>query len=226
MNKNAGISTLKGIGEKTEKLFLKLGVATVDDLLHYYPRTYEIFGPPVPVSEVQEGHICTVSGAVFGRIQVSGTKNMQVTTLYLKDLTGTLKVIWFRMPFLRNTLGRSGPVILRGRVVRKRDGLVMEHPQIYDPAARYNEKLHSMQPVYGLTAGLTNNAFIKAVRHWKVIPYPKIFFLKNWKLLTIFPLTRQHCMKCIFHIPKRLLLKQEDALSLKNFSPLSFHCDM
>ena len=38
MNKNAGISTLKGIGEKTEKLFLKLGVATVDDLLHYYPR--------------------------------------------------------------------------------------------------------------------------------------------------------------------------------------------
>ena len=42
MNKNAGISTLKGIGEKTEKLFLKLGVATVDDLLHYYPRTYEI----------------------------------------------------------------------------------------------------------------------------------------------------------------------------------------
>ena len=52
MNKNAGISTLKGIGEKTEKLFLKLGVATVDDLLHYYPRTYEIFGPPVPVSEV------------------------------------------------------------------------------------------------------------------------------------------------------------------------------
>ena len=58
MNKNAGISTLKGIGEKTENLFLKLGVATVDDLLHYYPRTYEIFGPPVPVSEVQEGHIC------------------------------------------------------------------------------------------------------------------------------------------------------------------------
>ena len=109
MNKNAGISTLKGIGEKTEKLFLKLGVSTVDDLLHYYPRTYEIFSPPVPVSEVQEGHICTVSGAVFGRIQVSGTKNMQVTTLYLKDLTGTLKVIWFRMPFLRNTLGRSGP---------------------------------------------------------------------------------------------------------------------
>ena len=142
MNKNAGISTLKGIGEKTEKLFLKLGVATVDDLLHYYPRTYEIFGPPVPVSEVQEGHICTVSGAVFGRIQVSGTKNMQVTTLYLKDLTGTLKVIWFRMPFLRNTLGRSGPVILRGRVVRKRDGSMILLPDTmknFIPCSRYTD---------------------------------------------------------------------------------------
>ena len=99
MNKKCRDQHVKGDWRKTEKLFLKLGVATVDDLLHYYPRTYEIFGPPVPVSEVQEGHICTVSGAVFGRIQVSGTKNMQVTTLYLKDLTGTLKVIWFRMPF-------------------------------------------------------------------------------------------------------------------------------
>ena len=74
MNKNAGISTLKGIGEKTEKLFLKLGVATVDDLLHYYPRTYEIFGPPVPVSEVQEGHICTVSGAVSDGYRCPGQK--------------------------------------------------------------------------------------------------------------------------------------------------------
>ena len=202
-------------------------MATVDDLLHYYPRTYEIFGPPVPVSEVQEGHICTVSGAVFGRIQVSGTKNMQVTTLYLKDLTGTLKVIWFRMPFLRNTLGRSGPVILRGRVVRKRDGLVMEHPQIYDPAARYNEKLHSMQPVYGLTAGLTNNAIIKAVRQaLESNSIPEDFLPEELETAYDFPLARQHCMKCIFHIPKRLLLKQEDALSLKNFSPLSFHCDM
>ena len=165
MNTKSGIGMLKGVGEKTEKLFQKLGIQTIADLLHYYPRSYEIFGAPVPISEVEEGHICTVSGMIFGRIQVSGNqKNHQITTIHLKDLTGTLKVIWFRMPFLRNTLGKNGPIILRGRVVRKRDGLVMEHPEIYDPAARYNEKLNSMQPVYGLTAGLTNNAVIKAVR--------------------------------------------------------------
>lgn len=68
------------------------------------------------------------------------------------------------MPFLRNTLGRKGAVVLRGRVVKKRDSLVMEHPEIYDPAVRYQEKINTMQPVYGLTAGLTNNAVIKALR--------------------------------------------------------------
>ena len=87
-----------------------------------------------------------------------------MTTLYLKDLTGTLKVIWFRMPFLRTTLGKGGALTLRGRVLRKRDGLVMEHPEIYYPASKYEEKKDSMQPVYTLTAGLTNNAVIKSVR--------------------------------------------------------------
>ena len=33
------IRELKGIGEKTEKLFSKLDVRTVEDLLAYYPRT-------------------------------------------------------------------------------------------------------------------------------------------------------------------------------------------
>lgn len=56
---------------------------------------------------------------------------MQITTAYVKDLTGTLKVIWFRMPFLRNTLKQGMPVIIRGRVVSKKDQLIMEHPELF-----------------------------------------------------------------------------------------------
>ena len=144
MSKKAGVGTIKGVGEKTEKLFEKIGVYTVDDLIHYYPRGYEIFGEPVPISEVEEGKVCTICGSVFGRVQVSPGKGRQITTAYLKDLTGTIKVIWFRMPFLRNTLGRKGAVVLRGRVVKKRDSLVMEHPEIYDPAVRYQEKINTI----------------------------------------------------------------------------------
>ena len=164
MRERQGIGAIKGVGEKTEKLFRHVGVKTVGDLIRYYPRGFEIFEDPVPVSEAVEGRVCTVAGSVFGRIQVSGSQRVQITTLYLKDLTGTIKVIWFRMPFLRNTLSKGGMLILRGRVVRRRDGLVMEHPEVYYPASKYEEKLHTMQPVYPLTAGLTNNAVIKAVR--------------------------------------------------------------
>ena len=169
MNERSEISELKGVGEKTTRLFHRIGVRTVGDLIRYYPRTYEVFEDPVCIGEVCEGRTCTVTGTVFGRIQVSGNRSMQVTTLWLKDLTGTLKVIWFRMPFLRTTLGKGGTLTLRGRVLRKKDGLVMEHPEIYYPSEKYEEKRSSMQPVYALTAGLTNNAVIKAVR--QALPY-------------------------------------------------------
>lgn len=158
------IKELKGIGEKTQRLFEKVGVSTVGDLIRYYPRGYDVYEDPVPVSEVEEGRTQTVSGAIFGRVQVSGSTKMQVTTLYVKDLTGTLKVIWFRMPFLRSTFAKGGAVTLRGRVVRRKEGLVMEHPEIFYPVTKYEEKLNTLQPLYGLTAGLTNNAVAKAVR--------------------------------------------------------------
>lgn len=164
MIEKTSIKELKGIGEKTQRLFEKVGVSTVGDLIRYYPRGYDVYEDPVPVSEVEEGRTQTVSGAIYGKVQVSGNTKMQVTTLYVKDLTGTLKAIWFRMPFLRSTFAKGGAVTLRGRVVRRKDGLVMEHPEIFYPVAKYEEKLNTLQPLYGLTAGLTNNAVAKAVR--------------------------------------------------------------
>ncbi len=158
------IKELKGVGEKTQKLFGKVGVDTVGDLIRYYPRGYDVYEDPVPVSELEEGRTQTVSGAIYGRVQVSGTAKMQITTLHVKDLTGTLKVVWFRMPFLRSTFAKGGAVTLRGRVVRKRDGLVMEHPEIFYPCEKYADRLNTLQPLYGLTSGLTNNAVMKAVR--------------------------------------------------------------
>lgn len=158
------ISALKGIGEKTENLFARLGIYTVGDLIRYYPRGYDVYEPAIPISEIEEGKTVTVTGAVFGKVQVSGSRNMQVTTLHVKDITGTLRVIWFRMPFLRNTLAKGGVITLRGRITSRKSGLVMEHPEIYYPSEKYDEKLNTLQPVYTLTSGLSNNAVMKAVR--------------------------------------------------------------
>ena len=106
----------------------------------------------------------TVTGSIYGRIQVGGSPKMQITTVYLKDISGTLKVIWFRMPFLRNTLAKAGTITLRGRVIRKKEGLVMEHPEVFCPASKYDLKQDTLQPIYPLVTGLTNHAVMKAVR--------------------------------------------------------------
>ena len=38
MELNENIKSIKGIGEKSEKLFNKLGIYTVEELLYFYPR--------------------------------------------------------------------------------------------------------------------------------------------------------------------------------------------
>src|SRR5699024_1232129 len=122
---------------------------------HSLPRQ-QLSLPPVPVSELEEGTVAAVEGCVFGSVQVSPNRKLQTVSALIRDLTGTLKVLWFRMPFLRNTLRSGSRIIVRGRVVNKRGGLVMEHPEIFQPVEKYQEKLNTMQPVYPLTAGLSN----------------------------------------------------------------------
>ncbi len=164
MTEDTSITELKGIGEKTAASFARLGIETVGDLIHYYPRTYDVYEKPVPISEVQEGDVVTVTGALYGQVKIGGSRKMKVTTAYVKDLTGTLRVIWFNMPYLKSQLARGGAITLRGRITARKTGLVMEHPQIYYPAGKYEENLDTLQPVYALTAGLSNNTIMKAMK--------------------------------------------------------------
>ena len=164
MNEYSKISELKGIGEKTEKIFQKLHIDTIGDLLRYYPRAYEIYEDPIPISEAQEGQVVTVTGNLYGKVQVATIRNLQITTAHIKDLSGGLKIVWFRMPFLRNTLKSGSAITLRGRVVNKKGTLQMEHPEIFYPSASYDAKRNTMQPVYSLTTGLSNQMIVKAMK--------------------------------------------------------------
>lgn len=164
MNEYSRISALKGVGDKTEQLFQKLNIETVGDLLRYYPRKYDIYEEATTIADIDEGKIVTVTGVIHGKVQVATIKGLQITTIQVKDETGGLKAVWFRMPFLRNTLKSATVITLRGPVVNKKGVLQMEHPEIFYPSAVYNEKCNSMQPVYGLTNGLSNASIQKAVK--------------------------------------------------------------
>ena len=164
MNEYSKIRDLKGVGEKSEKLFQKLNINTVGDLVRYYPRNYDIYEKAIPISEVVEGEVATITGTIYGKVQMNNAKNLQITSIHVKDLTGIIKATWFRMPFLKNTLGHGGVITLRGRVVNRRGSLCMEQPEKFFPSAKYNEKESTMQPVNPLTSGLTNNMMMKAVK--------------------------------------------------------------
>lgn len=163
MNESESIRVLKGVGEKTETLFHKAGVYTVGDLLRYYPRDYDVFREPVPVGELKEQEKAAVTGTITGSVEVKRVKNLTIITTTISDLTGRCRLTWFNMPFLRNTLKRGMTLIFRGRMVMKGNQRVMEHPEFYTPAV-YEQKLNSMQPIYGLTAGLTNQMVTKMVK--------------------------------------------------------------
>lgn len=164
MNEYSRIRELKGVGEKSEKLFQKLHIYNVGDLLRYYPRGYDIYEEPVPIGTVSEGQVVTITGTIYGKVQVANAKNLQITSIHVKDMTGVIKAVWFRMPFLKNTLGRGGVITLRGRVAQRRGSLCMEQPEVFFPSATYDEKANTMQPIYPLTAGVTNNMMMKAMK--------------------------------------------------------------
>ena len=162
MNHDSPMTEIKGIGEKTATLFHRMGIHTVGELLSYYPRAYDTYEAPVTFANLQAERVQAVTGFIRKRPEAKKLKNLTVTTLTLEEFGAYLHLTWFNMPFLKNTLAPGSTFIIRGRVQKKKGKWVMEQPEIHTPTA-YQELLHTMQPIYGLTAGLSNKTVSKAV---------------------------------------------------------------
>ena len=162
MNDKTPLRELKGVGEKTEKLFQKIGITTAEELLRYYPRTYDIYEEPVEIASAEEDKTVSIRATIATGIYINQIRNLQVLTTTVADASGRLPVAWFNAPYLKGTLKKGSVFILRGKIIRKKGRPQMEHPEIFTPAA-YEEIIHSMQPVYGLTKGLSNKMITKLV---------------------------------------------------------------
>lgn len=157
------VRAVRGVGDKTAGLMEKLQIRSIDDLLHAYPRDYDRYEEPLPAASIEKDGIYAVAAAVAKRPDVRGTGKTKVTSAVLRDDSGGLKAIWFNMPYLASTLKAGGRYIFRGKTVKKGSGFQMEQPAVYR-FDEYERLLHSRQPVYNLTAGLTNKMMVKAVR--------------------------------------------------------------
>lgn len=158
------LNNLKGIGEKTEKLFYKAGIEKVNDLLRYYPRYYDVFEEPVLIRDLECDRTQAIKGTVVREVSVKHVRNLQVVTGYLRDERGdAIKATWFNSPYLKGKLTIGSTFIFRGFVKENYSNFSIEQPKIFG-IAEYNKKKGEMQPVYPLVSGLTNNMVQKAVK--------------------------------------------------------------
>ena len=158
------IRDLKGIGEKSEQLFHKLNVYNTTDLLKFYPRAYDVYEDLVYISDMTEDKVYAFLGVVTSSCEVNVRSRYKIVSVMLSDDMGNrIKATWFNMPFLKNQLKRGYRFIFRGKVAFRGNLVFIEQPTIYT-CEEYMKKLNTMQPIYPLTAGLTNNLVTKAVK--------------------------------------------------------------
>ena len=127
------LSELKGIGPKTEELFSKIGVNSVEELKEYYPVHYDSYTEPENIGDCRAGSKCAISVTVTDQVSMYKAGKLTVISLDVRDSTGKIRLVWYNSPFIRSVVKRGTSYVFRGNIVSKKGSLVMEHPEIFKP---------------------------------------------------------------------------------------------
>jgi len=158
------ILVVKGVRENTAKLFEKLNIYTVRDLLYFFPRRYDDFSALKPISALTFGQVETVIGTIW-QVEVKRTRNnMAMISATIVDDSGALRAIWFGREWMARSLVEGQQYVFSGKVNEFNGRLGMSGPEFepYDT----EELLHTgrLVPVYPLTEGLTKRGVRRIVR--------------------------------------------------------------
>ena len=160
---NASIQEIKGIGEKTAKLFEKLHIYTVNDLLHLFPRDYDRMEETTKINRLIAEQRMVVKAQVIKNPVEKKAGKLTITNICVADDTGMLGLTFFNMPYIKNTLKKGAVYYFRGKVLQKGPSFLMEQPVLYGPS-EYEKVRGMLLPIYPLTQGLTQNILRKAQR--------------------------------------------------------------
>lgn len=162
---NSPLTDVRGIGEKNAKLFGRLGIATVEDLLRFYPRSYDYYEDPVLVSDAVPGEVVSVSLGIVGSGTTFHANGKSVTYFTAGNAGGQMRLTFFNQPYLKRALQPGSIHVFRGMLKQHGNGnLYLEQPQIFGPD-EYEKLRGTRQPRYPLTQGLKNNLVIRTVRN-------------------------------------------------------------
>ena len=166
----APLSSLPGIGPKLGELFARLlGEESIEDcrvvdLVFHFPHSIVDRRNQPGIANAPQGVIVTITGRVDRHQPPPPGKSSQPYRVFLHDETGELALTFFRVKgnWLEKALPVDETVVVSGKVDWFNGRPSMVHP---DYMVRLGEadNLPLVEPVHGLTAGLTARVLRKAV---------------------------------------------------------------
>lgn len=153
------IEYLKGIGEARGKLFRKLGVSSVGELICYYPRNYEDWSNRLNISDLKVNETCCIKAVVTApptETRVSGGR--LITKVRLGDDSGVITATFFNNRYIKSMLAYNTEYVFMGKVSSSMNRLELLSPQFLPL-----DKAKEIRPIYGCTAGLTTRQIENAV---------------------------------------------------------------
>ena len=166
MNINSPITELKGVGEKTKDLFAKAGVYTVGDILLRFPRSYVKYPAITDIDELKDINTdekYAIHACIRNKVINKKTTRMLVSLLDIGDYGHKIQLVWFRSPYIKNTIIPGKHYIFYGKISVRDDKYSMEQPDIYE-VEKYSALEGTLQPVYSLSNGIKNTMMTKTIR--------------------------------------------------------------
>ncbi len=151
----APISSLKGIGARTAKLYEKLDIHRVVDLLWHVPVNTTLRRPYNNIADAGVGEMVTV---VVDVMQHYPNKNRKSPYKISVNNSGNLiELVFFN--YQSSYIGKSLPEgeirVISGRLEKFGNKLQITHPDYIMPL-KDRDKIPIIEPVYPLTAGISN----------------------------------------------------------------------
>ena len=159
----ASATRLPGVGRKTAGLVERIAGNRVLDLLWHLPTSVVDRRYRPPVAEAEPGRIATLIVRVVEHKPGLGPRSPH--RVRCADDSGPLDLIYFhaKRDWLADQFPVGAEIVVSGRVDVFQDRLQIAHPDEVGPVARLDE-IARAEPVYPLTAGLTQRAVNRAIQ--------------------------------------------------------------
>lgn len=154
MRLDTSVQKLKGVGPRAAEALAKKEIFTVGDLLRFYPAEYDFFTEPETAAEAPAGSFCTLRLTMVGSGSILRRGARVISHFEGSDGTGKVRLTFFNMPYVRQTLTAGAAFIFRG-ILRQTAGgsRYMEQPRFYT-LQQYERLMGTLQPRYRQIRGI------------------------------------------------------------------------